>query len=134
MQATLASSSCGGCRRCTTESASAVETLQMWSSHRAHWQPLPELSCVHHAPNQCAAEMALLPCGCCDTAMDVRDRCMIFEMAPDNLALVLQGWEAKELLYYGRHEKQPMKELGITFETDLDKFLGKCEVVSADAS
>jgi hypothetical protein len=44
---------------------------------------------------------------------------------------VLQGWEAKELLYYGRHEKPAMKQLGITFETDLDKFLGKCEVVGA---
>jgi hypothetical protein len=43
--------------------------------------------------------------------------------------LVLQGWEAKELLYYGRHEKQPMTEMGITFESDLDKFLGKCDVV-----
>jgi hypothetical protein len=46
-------------------------------------------------------------------------------------SVLLQGWEAKELLYYGRHEKQPMKELGISFESDLDKFLGKCEVVSA---
>lgn len=41
----------------------------------------------------------------------------------------VQGWEAKELLYYGRHEKPLMKEMGITFESDLDKFLGKCEVV-----
>ena len=45
----------------------------------------------------------------------------------------MQGWEAKELLYYGRHEKQPMKDMGITFESDLDKFLGKCEVVGGAA-
>ena len=44
---------------------------------------------------------------------------------------MLQGWEANELIYYGRHEKQPMKEMGITFESDLDKFLGKCDVVGA---
>jgi hypothetical protein len=47
---------------------------------------------------------------------------------------VLQGWEAKELLYYGRHQKQPMTEMGISFETDLDKFLGKCDVVRAHAT
>lgn len=42
---------------------------------------------------------------------------------------VQKGWEANELIYYGRHEKQPMTEMGITFESDLDKFLGKCDVV-----
>lgn len=50
---------------------------------------------------------------------------------PSGVPTTLQGWEAKELLYYGRHEKQPMTEMGITFETDLDKFLGKCDVVGA---
>lgn len=42
----------------------------------------------------------------------------------------MQGWDTKELLYYGRHEKKPIEELGVKFEPNFDAFLGKCDVVS----
>ncbi len=42
---------------------------------------------------------------------------------------MLQGWEPKELLYYGRHQKPEIEELGVKFERDFDAFLSKCDVV-----
>ena len=44
-------------------------------------------------------------------------------------APALQGWEAKELLYYGRHQKPKIEELGVKFEPNFDAFLSKCDVV-----
>ena len=34
-----------------------------------------------------------------------------------------------ELLYYGRHEKESMKALGVPLVTDLDEFAGRCDVI-----
>ncbi|KAK9814529.1 hypothetical protein WJX72_007417 [[Myrmecia] bisecta] len=40
----------------------------------------------------------------------------------------LQGFDCKRV-YYGRHEKKPMTELGIEWSQDLDGMLAECDVV-----
>ena len=42
-----------------------------------------------------------------------------------------QGFDC-ELLYYGRHEKEPMKKLGVPLVTDLDEFASRCDVITVN--
>lgn len=45
--------------------------------------------------------------------------------------LLRQGFDC-ELLYFGRHEKEPMKELGVPLVTDLDEFARRCDVITVN--
>ena len=42
-----------------------------------------------------------------------------------------QGFDC-ELLYYGRHEKESMQELGVPLVTDLDEFASRCDVITVN--
>ena len=42
-----------------------------------------------------------------------------------------QGFDC-ELLYYGRHEKESMKKLGVPLVTDLDEFASRCDVITVN--
>ena len=35
-----------------------------------------------------------------------------------------------ELLYFGRHEKESMKKLGVPLVTDLNEFASRCDVIT----
>lgn len=43
----------------------------------------------------------------------------------------MQGWNVKRV-YYARHQKPAMDELGVEFVDDLDKFLGMCDLVTVN--
>ena len=46
----------------------------------------------------------------------------------------MQGFGCK-LVYYGRHEKPAMKELGgVEFEPDLEAFVGRCDIITINIS
>ncbi len=48
--------------------------------------------------------------------------------SPDDATV--QGFGCK-LVYYGRHEKPAMKELGgVEFEPDLEAFVGRCDIIT----
>ena len=47
----------------------------------------------------------------------------------ENMCATAQAWDVN-LLYYGRHRKSHVDELGAGFEDNLDSFLGKCDIVT----
>ena len=47
----------------------------------------------------------------------------------NNDILLLQNWDCN-LLYYGRHEKPAMKEIGVKLVTDLDEFVSQCDLIT----